>query len=79
MVKLLFGAILLTQRRDGSTVIQLKKILSEYLDQKLAVDKNAQATEESKPKPKVENNAKIGPNKIHINIQTPQKRRKTLV
>ena len=62
----LSGAIPLTLRRDGSTVIQLQKKLSQYLDQKNVVELNAQNTEENKPRPEVETHAKTGILTSHI-------------
>lgn len=49
------------------------------MDLKNALELNAMATEENKPKPEVEDNVKLGTNKVHINIQTPLKRRKAQV
>ena len=56
----LSGATPLTQRRDGSIVIQLLRKPSLNLELKNAAEPNAKATEENKPRPEVETHAKIG-------------------
>ena len=76
MVKPLFGAILLTLRRDGSTAIQFQN-LSQNKQLKNALATNAVATEEYKLKPEKGKHAKLGLSIPHKSVLTSTNQKET--